>query len=105
MQRNHVSNSAGLDTRQADTTANLREAEWLRLPLPGARCPLTGLSRTTLLELGDRGLITLKRIRKPGAARGIVIINKQSLLNYLNGLEPEHAPKVSSSNTHELVPA
>ncbi len=92
-------------SRLAFAEASVRDAEWLRLPLPGDRCPLTGLSRTTLLELGDRGLITLKRVRKPGAARGIVIINKQSLLNYLDRLEPEHAPTAPSSNTHELVPA
>ena len=66
--------------------SSLQDAEWLRLPLPGARCPLTGLSRTTLIELGDGGKIVMKRIRKPGATRGIVIINKHSLLTYLSGL-------------------
>jgi hypothetical protein len=72
--------------RPAFVETSLRDAEWLRLPLPGARCPLTGLSRTTLLELGDRGDIVVKRIRKPGATRGIVIVNKQSLLSYLQNL-------------------
>jgi len=66
--------------------SSLRDAEWLRLPLPGARCPLTGLSRTTLVELGESGKIVVKRIRKPGATRGIVIVNKDSLLTYLNSL-------------------
>jgi len=69
--------------------STLRDAEWLRLPLPGARCPLTGLSRTTLIELGDRREIVMKRIRKPGATRGIVILNKQSLLDYLDRLETD----------------
>jgi hypothetical protein len=66
----------------------LRDAEWIRPPLPGSRCPLSSLSRTTLIELGDAGKIVMKRIRKPGATRGIIIINKQSLLDYLDGLPP-----------------
>jgi hypothetical protein len=66
----------------------LRDACWLRLPPPGSRCPLTGLSRTTLIELGDAGKIVMKRIRKPHATRGIIIINKQSLLSYLDSLAP-----------------
>jgi hypothetical protein len=84
---------------RAFVESTLRDAEWLRLPLPGARCPLTGLSRTTLIELGDRGEIVMKRIRKPGATRGIVIINKQSLLAYLDRLEP------TASNGGQLCPA
>ena len=67
----------------------LREAEWIRLPHPGGRCPLTGLARTTLLELGDRGSIVIKRIRRPGATRGVVIVNKKSLLDFLDRLETE----------------
>jgi hypothetical protein len=79
---------------------NLRDAEWLRLPLPGARCPLTGLSRTTLIELGDRGEIVVKRLRKPGATRGIVILNKKSLLDYLDRLETD-----ATGSRQQLCPA
>jgi len=46
------------------------------------------LSRSSLIELGDAGQIIMKRIRKPGATRGIIIINKQSLLAYLDSLAP-----------------
>lgn len=73
--------------RPAFSEASLRDCEFLRLPLPGSRCPLTGLSRTSLLELGDSNLIRLKRIRKPGATRGIVLIEKASLLEYLHSLD------------------
>jgi hypothetical protein len=66
--------------------AALRDAEWIRLPAPGFRCPLTGLSRTTLVELGNNGKIVMKRIRKPHATRGVVILNKESLLSYLDSL-------------------
>jgi hypothetical protein len=72
--------------QSAFVTASLRDCEYLRLPPPQGRCPLSSLSRTTLLELGERGLIILKRIRRPGATRGIVLIEKQSLLDYLHSL-------------------
>lgn len=83
---------------------SLRDAEWIRLPLPGARCPLTGLSRTTLIELGDRGEIVMKRICKPGASRGIVIIQKRSLLDYLDHLGGSESAG-AASNASQLVPA
>jgi hypothetical protein len=84
--------------------STLSDAEWLRLPLPSDRCPLTGLSRTTLIELGDRGEIVMKRIRKPGATRGIVILHKQSLLDYLYRLPPE-GEQVSGQNGKQLATA
>jgi hypothetical protein len=69
--------------------SSLAEAEWLRLPPPKGRCRLSGLSRTTLLELGERGLIKLVRLRKPGATKGIVLIQKASLLDFLASLPVE----------------
>jgi hypothetical protein len=50
---------------------------------------LSGLSRTSLIELGERGAIRLVRLRKPGALRGIVLIQKASLLFYLDSLPSE----------------
>ena len=61
--------------------------EFCRLPRPKTRCPLTGLSRTSLVELIDAGKIRAVRLRKKGAARGITLINRQSLLDYLHSLE------------------
>lgn len=72
--------------RGAETLA---EAEWIRLPKPGGRDRLTGLSRTTLVELGDRKAIRVVRLRKPGALRGIVLVHKQSLLDHLASLDPK----------------
>ena len=74
--------------RQALAETSLAEAEWLRLPRVGCRCKLTGMSRSSILELGNRGLITIKRIRKPGATRGIVLVSKYSLLNFIESLPP-----------------
>ena len=61
--------------------------EFCRLPRPKTRCPITGLSRTSLVELIDAGKVRAVRLRKKGAARGITLINRQSLLAYLHDLE------------------
>jgi hypothetical protein len=74
--------------REALVESTLADAEWLRLPPPRGRCRLTGLSRTTLIELGERGLIKLIRLRKRDATRGVVLISKKSLLSYLLSIRP-----------------
>jgi hypothetical protein len=74
--------------RQALIEASLADAQWLRLPPPRGRCRLTGLSRTTLIELGERGLIKLIRLRKREVVRGIVLISKESLLSHLGSIRP-----------------
>lgn len=74
---------------QAFETASISEAEWLRLPSPRARCRLTGLSRTGLNELIEAKLIKAVKVRKPGAQRGVVLISRASLLNYLAKLDAE----------------
>jgi len=61
--------------------------EFCRLPRPKTRCAITGLSRTSLVELIDAGKVRAVRLRKKGAARGITLVNRQSLLDYLHGLE------------------
>jgi hypothetical protein len=66
---------------------------WLRLPRPGTRCPVSGLSRTSLTELatpcarnGFRPLVQARTLKRKNAARGILLINRESLLQYLAGL-------------------
>jgi hypothetical protein len=63
------------------------QPEFCRLPRPKTRCLTTGLSRTSLVELIDAGKIRAVRLRKKGAARGVTLINRQSLLDYLHSLE------------------
>ena len=67
--------------------------EWLRLPARGARCPYTGLSRSTLNELtipgpANDGRPPVKSVvlRKRGALRGIRLISYDSLMRYLSEL-------------------
>ena len=66
------------------------KVEWIRLPRPGSRCPYTGLSRSTLMELciPREGTAPVKSavIRKPGAIRGIRLVHYASLLAHLDGL-------------------
>jgi hypothetical protein len=59
------------------------EAEFIRLPRPKSRCPITGLSRTTLAELVDGGAVRAAKLRKRGSQRAITLIDRQSLLAYL----------------------
>lgn len=66
---------------------------WIRLPPPKKRCPHTGLSRTSLLELvlGSRGQVPTVSLRKPGAIRGVRIIHLPSLQAYLVALAKAQA--------------
>lgn len=66
---------------------------YVRLPPPGARCPITGLSRTTLNSLilptemnQHRPPVESKVLRAKYAQRGIRLIKLQSLLDYLESL-------------------
>ena len=83
--------SGGIPPKLSSSFAEstLADAEFLRLPPPRGRDRLTGLSRTSLIELGERGAIKLIRVRKPNAMRGIVLIEKASLLSYLHSLTSE----------------
>jgi len=74
--------------------------EFLRLPRPRTRCPVTGLSRTTLEELIREGFIPAKKLRRPGRTRCITLIPRRQLIDYVLSL-PESAgtPKTQSSTT------
>jgi hypothetical protein len=69
-------------------TPNLADyrPEFHRLPPPRGRCQLTGLSRTTICELIAERKVRAKKLRKPGAIRGITLVDTQSLIDYLNSL-------------------
>ncbi len=65
--------------------------EWIRLPKDQERCPLTGLSRASLNQIlsetdpetGEK-LVESFTKSQPGARRGIKLINRRSLLAYLD---------------------
>lgn len=64
------------------------QPEFIRLPKAGEKCPVTGLTRTTLGELleaaGDA--IKVRYLRKPGATTGIKLIPRQQLIDYIYSL-------------------
>lgn len=67
---------------------DIAAAVWLRLPLPGHRCPLSGLPRTGVIDLIERsqGKIRVARLHRPGARRGVILIEKSSLLSFIDSL-------------------
>ena len=72
----------------------ITKPEYVRLPAPGTRCSLTGLSRSTLAEMavpcdanGHKPPVKSLVIRKRGATRGIRLINYESLIDHLRNLE------------------
>lgn len=94
------------------------DSVWIRLPDEGERCPVSGLSRTSLAELleetdpvtGEKLIVSMVK-RKEGAKRGIRMIKKQSLLDYLErqaafqcGLRvADHIPNPERLTIDEIV--
>jgi hypothetical protein len=78
---------------------HFQDTDWARMPSagrtgkPGGR--FRGLSRTTLLELDQMGLIKIIAIRKPGAAKAIRLIFVPSVDSYLSKLASESLPDTS----------
>ena len=64
--------------------------DWARMPKPKER--FFGMSRTTLLELSQAGLIKTVSIRKPGATKGIRLIFVPSLREFLDKCKQEVNP-------------
>lgn len=69
---------------------NINQPEFIRLPKPGQRCPLTGISRSAMNKLvlasegnGFKPPVRSVSLRKPGNVRGIRLIVTKSLLDYL----------------------
>ena len=65
---------------------------YLRLCRPGERCKVSGLSRSGLADLCRPGPrndyrppVECRVLKRKGAARGVLLISKQSLLDYING--------------------
>ena len=77
---------------------------WLRLPRPGSRCLVSGLSRSTLAELVrpcERNDYTppveSRLLKRKGASRGVLLINRASLLAFIEG-----QPSPTRTDAHEI---
>jgi len=62
----------------------LEDQHYIRMPKPKRR--FLGMSRTTLQQLGDAGLIEVITVQRPGLSRGLKLIYLPSLFSYLDGL-------------------
>jgi hypothetical protein len=71
--------------------AHFSADDWKRLPKPRER--LCEFSRTTLLELHERGDITIAAIRKPGSQKAIRLVFMPSLMRYLESCIEDAVPK------------
>ncbi|MEY2493514.1 MAG: hypothetical protein QOJ45_6 [Verrucomicrobiota bacterium] len=60
--------------------------EFFRLPIRGAKDELFGLPRATYLRLEREGLIKFVRVLRPGCNRGSVLVQINSVREYLNSL-------------------
>lgn len=57
--------------------------EFVRFPRVGERCPHTGMSRAWLYEASSAGLIRTISVRSRGKARGVRLIDYDSLVSYI----------------------
>jgi hypothetical protein len=78
--------------KHAGPRAGLDQTIWLRLPRPGARCPISGLSRSTLADYvrpcarnDFAPPVESRLLKRRGAARGVLLINRKSLLDFIAG--------------------
>ena len=88
--------------------------EFMRLPQPGTRCPLTGLSRSYLNGLilpteanGHKPPVRSCCLRQRGAKKGVRLISYDSLMAWLRShLEPIGAetPAAGQTQTNEGAP-
>jgi|ERR1017187_1184712 hypothetical protein len=69
------------------------DSTWIRLPRAGTRCPVSGLSRSTLAELTRpcerneyRPPVEARVLKRRGSVRGVLLISRTGLLRYLNEL-------------------
>lgn len=60
--------------------------EFIRLPKLGGVCSVTGLPRSTLVDLLKRAgtSIKVRSLRRPGALSGPVLIERRSLIDFIN---------------------
>jgi hypothetical protein len=68
------------------------EAEFVSLPGPGKRCPISGLSRSTLYQLAALGKIRMISLRREGNSRGKRLVAVESVRHYLRTLDAQQNP-------------
>lgn len=82
-----------MTTRHLLNNSVVSDPAFIRFPKPGRRCPVTGLSRSSLYQLvlpseanGYNPPVRSAVIKNRCAARGVRLVSVPSLLGYLNSL-------------------
>lgn len=73
---------AGMESRFS-TALSGQVPEFCKLPSPRERCPLTGASRSWILDMEAAGRVKIVRVRQPGKMRGACFVYVPSLLALL----------------------
>jgi hypothetical protein len=76
--------AAGLESRFLPVPSG-QLPEFCKLPSPRERCPLTGASRSWILDMEKAGRVKVIRVRQPGKMRGACFVYVPSLLALLRG--------------------
>ena len=77
-------------SRQVEIATSANLAEFSRLPKPPGRCPISGGSRSWLLETDAKlppDQRFLVRVRRRGCLRGVVFISIPRLCSFLRGVQ------------------
>lgn len=92
------------DALRRPTPHEAGRSNWIRLPRVGSRCPVSGLSRSSLATLVRpeprnqfNPPVEARVLKRRGAARGIVLINQESLLAYISDLPSTKVHGVASA--------
>lgn len=88
------------ETTLAEVTARPTAAAlpcYVRMPLPGCPCPITGLRRGALYALASQGKIKTCTIRKKNSLRGVRLVSVSSLIAFVESC----ADEPSSASTTE----
>jgi len=97
------------DYSSVQQPANALKPEFVRLPRCGQRCPITGLSRSTLNSLilptsenAFRPPVISRVLAKRGRIRGVRLIVYDSLMEFLYGQDPPTREEESVPNEESL---
>jgi hypothetical protein len=77
-------------SRQVEIATSANLAEFSRLPKPPGRCPISGGSRSWLLETDAKlppDQRFLVRVRRRGCLRGVVFVSVPKLCAFLRGVQ------------------
>lgn len=91
---------AGIESRFSPALAG-QLPEFCKLPSPRERCPLTGASRSWILDMEKAGRVKVVRVRQPGKMRGACFVYVPSLLALLRGEMEQQATAQSGDAAKE----